>query len=130
MNEPLLIDTSVWIDFFNGFETENVKIFSHYLENDFPVFICPVIIQEILQGIKSDKEYKKVKDYLFALNVLNDDAIEAALGATEIYRKLRKTGVTIRKSNDCLIAYYAIKYSLKILQNDRDFDAILVNYPG
>lgn len=128
MNEPLLIDTSVWIDFFNGVDSDNVNVFSYYLENDFPIFICPVIIQEILQGIKSDKEYRQVKEYLFALNVLNDDAIEAALGAVKIYRKLREKGFTIRKSNDCLIAYYSIKYSLKILHRDRDFDNIIKYY--
>jgi predicted nucleic acid-binding protein len=128
MNEPLLIDTSVWVDFFNGVDSDNVNVFSYYLENDFPIFICPVIIQEILQGIKSEKEYRQVKEYLFALNVLNDDAIEAALGAVKIYRKLREKGITIRKSNDCLIAYYAIKYSLKILHRDRDFDNIIKYY--
>jgi predicted nucleic acid-binding protein len=128
MNEPLLIDTSVWIDFFNGVDSENVNVFNYYLENDFQIFICPVIIQEILQGIKSEKEYRQVKEYLFALNVLNDDSIEAALGAVKIYRKLREKGITIRRSNDCLIAYYAIKYSLKILHRDRDFDNIIKYY--
>jgi predicted nucleic acid-binding protein len=128
MNEPLLVDTSVWIDFFNGVDSDNVNVFSYYLENDFPIFICPVIIQEILQGIKSEKEYRQVKEYLFALNVLNDDAIDAALGAVKIYRKIREKGITIRKSNDCLIAYYAIKYSLKILHRDRDFDNIIRHY--
>lgn len=129
MSDPLLIDTSVWIDFFKGIDTENVKVFTSYLENDFPIFICPVIIQEILQGIKSDKEYARIKDNLFALNVLNDDAIETAMGAAGIYRNMRKKGITIRKSNDCLIAFYALKYSLKILHGDRDFDKILSNYP-
>jgi predicted nucleic acid-binding protein len=128
MNEPLLIDTSIWIDFLNGVDSDEVNVFNYYLENDFPIYICPVIIQEILQGIKSEKEYRQVKEYLFALNVLNDDAIEAALGAVKIYRKLRKKGITIRKSNDCLIAYYSIKYSLKILHRDRDFDIIVENY--
>ena len=128
MNDPILIDTSVWIDFFNGVNSDNVKIFVDYLENDYPIFICPIIIQEILQGIKSEKEYGQIKDYLFALNVLNDDAIEAAFGAVKIYRKIREKGITIRKSNDCLIAYYAIKYSLKILHKDRDFDNILKYY--
>ena len=128
MNEPLLIDTSVWIDFFNGVDSDNVNVFNYYLENDFPIFICPVIIQEILQGIKSEKEYRQVKEYLFALNVLNDDDIEAAMGAVKIYRKLREKGITIRKSNDCLIAYYVIKYSLKILHRDRDFDNIIKYY--
>lgn len=128
MDEPIIVDTSVWIDFFNGKETENVKIFTHYLENDLPIFICPVIIQEILQGIASDKSFLKVKESLLALNVLDDDSIETAIGAAEIYRKLRSKGFTIRKSNDCMIAYYAIKYSLKVLHSDRDFDIIFENY--
>lgn len=128
MNEPILIDTSVWIDFFNGKETDNVASFTYYLENDLPIFICPIIIQEILQGIKGENEFNQVKDYLFALNVLNDDSIEAALGAVKIYRKLREKGITIRKSNDCLIAWYALKYSLKILHQDRDFENILKYY--
>jgi predicted nucleic acid-binding protein len=128
MSDPILIDTSVWIDFFNGIESDQTKIFTDYLENDWPIFICPVIIQEILQGIKSEKEFKQIKDYLFALNVLNDDSVESALGAANLYRKLRVKGITIRKSNDCLIAYYAIKYSLKILHKDRDFDNILKYY--
>jgi predicted nucleic acid-binding protein len=128
LSDSILVDTSVWIDFFKGIESDNIKLFTDYLENDLPIYTCPVIIQEILQGIKGDKEYKQVKDYLFALNVLNDDAIESALGAVKIYQKLRQKGITIRKSNDCLIAYYGIKYSLKILHEDRYFDNIIKYY--
>jgi hypothetical protein len=62
---------------------------------------------------------------------LNEDPIEAAIGAAigaaNIYRKLRKKGLTIRKSNDCLIAWFSIKNSLEIVHNDRDFDVILNN---
>ena len=128
MVRDLLIDTSVWIDFFNGSETVQVKILCEYLENDDPLFVCPTIVQEVLQGIKNDQEYQLVKDCLFALHVLNDDAIEVAMGAVEIYRTMRMKGITIRKSNDCLIAYYARKYSLEILHHDRDFDKIEENY--
>jgi serine protease Do len=99
-----------------------------YLQNNDPVYICPVIIQEILQGIKDEEEYNLIKGYLFVLNILNDDGIEVAIGAAEIFRNLRQKGLTIRKSNDCIIAYYAIKYSLKILHCDRDFDTILNHY--
>ena len=127
MTEPLIIDTSVWIDFFKGTENAQVKTLIEYIENDDPVFICPRILQEILQGIKNDKQFKEIKEYLLCLNILNDDAIETALGGVKIYRKLRKKGISIRKSNDCIIAYYAYKYSLKILHKDRDFDLILDN---
>jgi predicted nucleic acid-binding protein len=127
MAEPIIVDTSVWIDFFKGKETDQVKIFSSYLENNDPVYVCPVVIQEVLQGIRSEKDYSLVKNYIFALNILNDDGIEVAIVSADIYRKLRQKGITLRKSNDCNIACYAIKYNFKIVHNDRDFDFIMQN---
>ncbi|MBA7517963.1 Ribonuclease VapC11 [subsurface metagenome] len=105
-----------------------VQTLTDYIENDDPVFICPTILQEILQGIRSEKQYNEVRDYLLCLNILNDSSLETALGAVKIYRTLRKKGISIRKSNDCIIAQYAFKYSLEILHKDRDFDLILDNY--
>ena len=128
MREPILVDTSVWIDYFKGIENSQVQTLTDYIENDNPVFVCPTILQEILQGIRSEKQYIEVKDYLLCLNILNDDSLETALGAAKIYRMLRKKGITIRKSNDCIIAQYAIKYSIQILHKDRDFDLILEHY--
>lgn len=128
MREPVLVDTSVWIDFFNGTETEQVKTLVSYLQEDEPLYLCPTIIQEILQGITNDNQCKKIKDYLMCFNVLNDDSLESAFGAVKIYRELRKKGITIRKSNDCLIAQYAFKYNLQMLHSDRDFDMILEHY--
>lgn len=127
MKDPVLVDTSIWIDFFKGEENQGVLTLEEYLENDYPVFVCPTIIQEILQGITNDKQYKEVKEYLLSFNVLNDDSLESAIGAACIYRRVRKKGFTIRKSNDCLIAHYALKYSLNILHKDRDFDIITKN---
>ena len=128
MKESIIVDTSVWIDFFNGKESDQVKILVSYIQEDDPIYLCPTIIQEVLQGISNDSKYKKVKEYLLCFNVLNDDSLERALGAAELFRKLRKKGVTIRKSNDCLIAEYAYKYNLNILHSDRDFDLITQNY--
>lgn len=127
--EPIIVDTSVWIDFFKGIESQNVQTLSEYLENDFTIFMCPTIIQEILQGITNDKQFKEVKEYLLAFPILNDDGIQLAISAAKLYRSIRKKGITIRKSNDCIIAHYALKYSIKILHQDRDFDMILDNYP-
>ena len=64
MIEQVLADTSVWIDFFDGIENEQVNLLIEYLEEDYPVFICPPIIQEVLHGIKYEKDHKLVKDYL------------------------------------------------------------------
>lgn len=128
MREAIIVDTSVWIDFFKGTDTEQVKILVAYIEEDEPIYLCPTIIQEVLQGITNDNQCNKIKDYLLCFNVLNDDGLESAFGAVKIYRKLRKKGISIRKSNDCLIAQYAFKYNLKMLHKDRDFDMIIEHY--
>lgn len=125
--DPLLIDTSVWIDFFNGKENYKTKIVRDYLENDYPLFICPLIIQEILQGIRDDKEYEEVKNDLFELDILILDPVQSAIGAADLYRSVRKKGVTIKKANDCMIAYYAVHYKMQLLHNDKDFILISNN---
>lgn len=125
MKEPIIVDTSVWIDFFRGRNTDQVKVLTEYIENDYPIYLCPTIIQEILQGIVNDNEFLTIKEYIMAFNILNDDAIQLAVSAAALYRMLRKKGITIRKSNDCLIAQYAINYTLNILHTDRDFDMII-----
>ena len=128
MKEPVMIDTSVWIDFFKGSDTPQVNILTEYLETNEKIYLCPIIIQEILQGISNDNQSRKIKKYLMCFRILNDDSLESAIGAVKIYRNLRKKGISIRKSNDCLIAHYALKYSLKIIHDDRDFDMIFKHY--
>ena len=129
MKGPLLADTSVWINFFKGKESKEVTILTTYIENDNPIFLCPTIVQEILQGINNDKQFREIKKYLLAFKILNDDGLEMAISAANLYRSLRKKGITIRKSNDCLIAQYAINHSLHVLHQDRDFDMIIENFP-
>ena len=80
-----------------------------------------MILQEILQGFRDDKDYSIAKESLLEFNMLDIDSVDAAIGAADIYRKARKNGKTIRKSNDCLIAYYATYHNVPILQKDRDF---------
>lgn len=128
MNGPVLADTSVWINFFNGVDSKEVEVLIRYIENDWPVYLCPTIVQEVLQGINNHKQFKEVLASLLAFNILNDDGVEMAVSAANLYRWLRKRGITIRKSNDCLIAQYAIKHSLQVLHQDRDFDLIMENY--
>ena len=117
----VLIDTSVWIDFFNGAPSKEADLLSEYIESEYPIYICPTILQEILQGFNRDKDYAIAKNLLLAFPILETDPIESAIEAAGIHRKLRKIGKTIRKSNDCLIAYHAITHNVSILHRDRDF---------
>ncbi len=125
-----IFDTSVWIEFFKGNKSDQTRLLVYHLENDLPVYYCPVILQEVLQGIKKDSEYEEVIDAFTVLNKLYADPYQAATGAAEIYRNLRKKGITIRKGNDCLIAWYGIKNNLEIIHCDRDFDMIKLNCDG
>lgn len=127
MREPLIFDTSVWIDFLNTKETQEARLLEEYILSDDEVLITPTILQEILQGIREDRTYGEVKETLSYFRLLELTTREAAIGAADLYRTLRKKGVTIRKSNDCLIAYYAISFSVPIVHSDRDFDQIAWN---
>jgi len=121
---PMLVDTSVWINFFNGINNFQTKTVRECIENDHPFFICPLIIQEILQGIRSDSEYSNVKESLLKIEILTIDPLESAIGAANLFRSLRKKGTTIKKSKDCLIAFYAIYFEINLLHNDKDFELI------
>ncbi|GAA4304973.1 type II toxin-antitoxin system VapC family toxin [Compostibacter hankyongensis] len=129
MNDPLLFDTSVWIDFLNIRSGRGSDLLGRYIAEDFPVIITPVIYQEILQGIQDDGDFEQTKDLLSAFSILDLPAIEAAGGAAALYRDLRKKGITIRKSNDCLIAFYAIYFDIPLVHKDRDFTLIAQHTP-
>ncbi len=122
--KEVVIDTSVWIDFLNGIENRHTAAMTKILDSDTEVFITPQIIQEILQGINNDNEHDQLKEKLLSLNVLSIDPLESAIGASSLYRSLRKKGSTIRKTNDVLIAYYCLYFNIPILHKDRDFEKI------
>ncbi|SRR5690554_3650049 len=124
MSKPILVDTSVWIDYLKGEIDHRTDYLYNHLSHDFPVLICPIILQELLQGIRTDVEYRRVKSILLSYTMLEIDPVGAAIGAANLYRSLQKKGITIRKSNDCLIAYFAITHSVPLLHNDKDYDLI------
>ncbi len=124
MKEPLIFDTSVWIDFLNKKDTREARLLEEYILADDEVLLTPIIFQEILQGIREDNSYREIKATLAYFRLLELPAYDAAKGAADLYRSLRKKGTTIRKSNDCLIAYYAIWFAVPIVHSDRDFGKI------
>ncbi len=124
MEGPFLVDTSVWIDFLNGRESTQVVYLTKYLNEEGLVYITPTILQEVLQGIRDDKQYLAVKQTLLNFLMLDWQPVEAAIAAADLYRKLRKSGVTIKKANDCLIAAYALQFNVALLCSDADFNLI------
>ncbi|TAE60341.1 MAG: PIN domain nuclease [Bacteroidetes bacterium] len=118
-----LFDSSVWIDFLRGKDTPQTSLLESELMAGDP-WICPVIIQEVLQGIRDDKDYAKVKRVLTSILQPEWSPLDAAILAADIYRKLRRQGITIRRSNDCLIAAYALHFDLTLVDSDIDFEKI------
>lgn len=119
----VLVDTTVWIDFFSGRNESHVVTLQKLIENEDDLSLCGVILTEVLQGIRSDIDFIKTKEYLGDLIFLPMRQA-TFLRSAEIYRSLRKQGLTIRKPVDCMIASVAIEYDIHLLHNDRDFDNI------
>ncbi|MBC7892224.1 MAG: PIN domain-containing protein [Sphingobacteriaceae bacterium] len=119
----ILFDPSVWVDYWNRLDTPQVQKLVNALDSG-EALVCPTIIQEVLQGIRDDRPFTTVQERLVLLPCLHLPPIEAAVAAANLYRMVRKKGVTIRKPNDCLIAYYAIQHGVEICHHDRDFDLI------
>lgn len=123
----IVVDSSVWIDFFNkktSHQIEELKSILLNVSSKSPFNILPIIIQEVLQGIEDNKLYLIVKENLFGLELVEFDHYEMATSAADLYRFLRKKGVTIRKANDCLIAAVCLHYKFEIIHKDKDFDNI------
>ena len=119
----ILIDTTVWIDFFANRDTKQVGRLVELIDKKEELCLCGIILTELLQGIKNSSEYKVVNELfnsLLFLEMTKDTFILAA----DIYRFLRLRGITIHKTLDCMIAAVAIENNASLLHNDRDFDPI------
>ncbi len=124
----VLVDTTVWIDFFRGTESKHVATLEEAIRNREDICCCGFVLTEVLQGIKDEKELVSIKRLFEGLIYLNDDRSTFELGAT-IYRELRRKGTTIRNSVDCLIAATVIQHGVGFLENDRDYTFINQHYP-
>jgi len=116
----VLVDTTVWIDFFSAKPEPHVNTFETLIADREDICICGVILTEILQGIRDDAEFSQTRKMLgnvIYLPMQVDDYVRSA----QIYRHLRRKGITVRKSVDCMIAAAALVHDVFLLHNDRDF---------
>ncbi|MEL6442114.1 MAG: PIN domain nuclease [Cyanobacteria bacterium J06621_8] len=124
----ILVDTSVWINYFNGKEDIHTKILDSSIVEG-TVAIGDIIFLEILQGFRNDKDYRQVKSRLATLDqyeLFGNDMVDRC---ADNYRALRKKGITIRATTDVMIATFCIKHQLPLLFCDRDFKPF-VNHLG
>ncbi|HSW53689.1 MAG TPA: PIN domain nuclease [Ignavibacteriaceae bacterium] len=116
----ILVDSTVLIDYFNGTDNWQVEKLDECLGKEILV-IGDYILAEVLQGFKRDSDYETAKNVLNAFPCLSICGEEIAVKSAENYRKLRKKGITIRKTIDVIISTFCIENKLMLLHNDRDF---------
>ena len=124
----LLIDSTIWVDFLNARQTEQTQKFKQSIQNHDAICYCGFVLMEVLQGVKDEKEFVSVKRQFENSIYLADDRSTFELGAA-IYRELRRKGITIRNSVDCLISAVVIQHGVHFLENDRDYKFIDQHYP-
>ena len=119
----IVADTSVWIDYVNGAITPQTDILDSELRQR-RVATGDLIMVEFLQGFRSDTQFQLAKRMMDSLEYHDFVGKELAIKATRNFRRLRKHGITIRKTIDVLIATFCIEYGFELLHNDRDFDSM------
>ncbi len=124
----ILVDTSVWVDYFNGKESNETEQLDEILA-DRVVLMGDIILAEILQGFDRDKDFRIAKQALDPLDCVELGGKPLAIKAASNFRFLRSKGVTIRKTVDMLIGSWCIEYEVELLHNERDFDQIAIHCP-
>ena len=120
----ILIDTSAFIEFLNRTGSREDTLIEQLIRNNEDIVLADITLTEILQGIKTDREYCEVKASLLTFPILSLKSPESYIAAAELFRKCRKKGFTIRNTVDLLIAQIALEHRATLLHNDRDFEAI------
>ena len=117
----ILVDSSVWIEYFNGTITPQTEILDRLLGHE-PLAIGDLILTEVLQGFMDESDFNEARKMLTSLMVVELGGQEIAIQAAKNFRSLRNLGVTVRKTIDTVIATRCIGSRYDLLHSDRDFD--------
>jgi predicted nucleic acid-binding protein len=117
----ILVDSSVWIDYFRGTVTPQTEKLDSLLGQQ-PLAIGDLILTEVLQGLDAERDFNVTRKMLTSLTVVELGGKEIAIQAAKNYRALRRLGVTVRKTIDAVIATRCIKDGYDLLHSDQDFD--------
>ena len=118
----ILVDTSVWIDFFRGKESLEVERLISYIEDNERIFTGDLILAELLQGVRSEREFSLLESTFRPFLVVDMVGEANARTSAGYYRQLRSKGITVRKTIDCLIATWCIDNQIPLLHADSDFN--------
>jgi len=124
----IVVDSSVWIDYFSGAETPQTERLEDTLGAK-PVAIGDLILTEVLQGFRHDKDYKVARKLFEDVTIFQMLGTHMAIKSADNFRALRKKGITVRKTADVIIATFCIDQKLSLLFSDKDFSPF-VKYLG
>jgi predicted nucleic acid-binding protein len=117
----ILVHSSIWIDYFNGAVTPKTDKLDRLLGQE-PVAIGDLILTEVLQGFRSERDFDRARSLLLSLDTVQLAGTEISIEAARNFRRLRRLGVRIRKTIDTIIATRCIESGYHLLYSDRDFD--------
>jgi predicted nucleic acid-binding protein len=123
----VLVDTSIWVDFLNGYPSPERQILADLFVSGHEVCTCGVVVAEVFQGLRKDEGRARLTALFRDLSYLEPMGIDLYLRAADLYRALRKRGVTIRSTIDCVIAVLAEQNECALLARDRDMEMILTS---
>jgi predicted nucleic acid-binding protein len=117
----ILVDTSIWIEVFRARRPLDLEALLEFDE----VVTCLPVVQEVLQGFREERAYRRAREAMFSLPIVESPLAAAVFSdAVDLYRSARRNGLTVRSSVDCLVAACAIRHDLEVLHRDRDYPAI------
>lgn len=118
----ILVDTSAWIDYLSGSDTEAAAALDEVIERGFPYGLTEIVLQELLQGVATEDEFERLETYLRTQRLFGPvDGVDSYIAAAKLYFRCRRNGITVRSTIDCLIAQIAIENDLLLLHSDRDY---------
>jgi len=121
----VLVDTSTWVDFFNGHPSTHADALARLIREEADVLTCGVVAAEVLQGIRRSKNLTRIERHFLDMEWLTPREPETYLEAGDLYRQLRSRGLTIRSTVDCIIAKLAEEADALLLSKDRDLQLII-----
>jgi predicted nucleic acid-binding protein len=122
----ILVDSSVWIDYFKGAVTVQTETLDKFLGHE-PLAVGDLMLTEVLQGFAKERDFNEAKKLLTSLVVVELGGQEIAIQAARNFRALRNLGVTVRKTIDTIIATRCIASGYDLLHNDRDFEPFVIH---
>ncbi len=121
----VLVDTSMWADFFNGHETEETAALAEYIASDVDIATCGLVVAEFFQGLTSARSVASLRSHFDAMLYFAPREPATYHAAAELYRGLRRRGITVRSTVDSIIARLAEENDAALLSRDADIQRIL-----